>query len=89
MYRIKTVSTHTMELLMAIDKYDLGNDLREVCIEDLKSNVTIHNAVEMLARSYQIGCKDLQMAAVKFAMDPKNHGKMFIMKFGMKCFYKH
>ncbi len=52
-----------MDFLMAIDKYDLGEDLLEICIEHLKSNITIQNAVEIMARSYQIGCSDLKNAA--------------------------
>ena len=51
---------------MAVDKYDLGRDVLDICIEHLKSNITIHNVVEIMARSYQIQCVDLKNAAYEF-----------------------
>ena len=64
----------TMDFLMAVDKYNLGGDLLEICIEHLKSNITIHNVVEIMARSYQIDCVDLKNAAFEFMNN--NHGKI-------------
>jgi len=66
----------TMEFFMAVDKYDIGEDLRKICIEHLKTNVTINNAIEILARSYMVGCKDLKIAAFEFITSPDNRGKI-------------
>ena len=66
----------TMELFAALDKYDLAEDLREICVKRLKSNITIYNAEEILARSYQIGLSDLRMAAFKFITNSENLGKI-------------
>ena len=63
-----------MQLLMAVDKYNLGNYPKEICIKHLKSNLTIENAVEVLAKSYHIGCKDL--LAVAFNFMKQNQGKI-------------
>ena len=64
----------SIDLLMATDKYDLGKVLKDICVIKLKSNLTIQNAVEVLAKSYQIGCKDLKKSAVKFIKE--NQGKI-------------
>ena len=66
----------TMEFFMAVDKYDIGEDLRKTCIEHLKANVTINNAIEILARSFMVDCKDLQIAAFEFITSPDNRGKI-------------
>ena len=56
----------SIEFFMAVDKYDLGNDIREFCIKHLISNLTVDNAAEILAKSYQINCMDLKRSAYKF-----------------------
>ena len=66
----------TMDFFKAVDKYDLGENIREYCIEQLKEDLTIDNAFEIVARSYQIGCKDLQKAAFRFIMNPENREKI-------------
>ena len=52
----------------------LQTSIKIPCKKHLRSNVTIENATEILARSYQIGCIDLQLAAFEFIA--KNIGKI-------------
>ena len=75
-----------MDFLMAVDKYDLGEDLLEICIKHLKSNITIHNVVEIMARSYQIDCVDLKNAAFEFMNN--NHGKVVYNKKWINTYFQ-
>ena len=66
----------TMEFFAALDKYDLAEGLDKICMEHIKSNITIENVEEILGRSYLIGCEELKMAAFEFIIDPANRKKV-------------
>ena len=65
------------ELLQAADKF-LMKDLMHLCVEHLKSNLTLENALDTLIIAYQTNQNLLCDAAFQFAH--KNKGKLNLEK---------
>ena len=66
------------ELLQAADKY-LMDSLVTICVEHLKSNLTLENALDVMIVAYQINRNSLFEDAFDFVR--KNKGKIKSKKF--------
>ena len=59
------VGGYTEELLIAADRYDV-KDLKELCEEELKTNLTVDNAVRLLMLSDECQAKMLKNTTIQF-----------------------
>ena len=62
------------ELLLTANKF-LMEDLIAICIEHLKSNLTLENALDVLITAYQLDQDELRNVAFEFISKNKNNLK--------------
>ena len=76
------VGEHAEELLIAADKYDI-KDLKDICEEELESELTVDNEARLLAVSNQCQGKMLQNT-IQFI---NSYVKQFAPKNESSCFF--